>query len=343
MDFKDYYQILGVKRDASEKEIHAAFRKLARKYHPDVNHDNKDAEARFKEINEAHEVLGDPEKRKQYDRFGADWQRYQGAAGAGQGADFSQWFSGQRGGRRTDYREQGGGGGDFSDFFETIFGSASRARGAGRAAPRRGEDQEYEVAITLEDADRGTTRLLELQTTDLCPTCGGSGASGGRLCQGCNGAGWVAQTKRLEARIPAGMNDGERVRLAGQGGPGQAGGPNGDLYLRVRILPHARFERDGADLKTTVDVPLYTATLGGEVTVATLNGRLALRIPPETQNGGTFRLRGKGLGRSAGAGARGDLLARVNVVLPTGLSERERELFAQLRDLRAGRTAGAAD
>jgi DnaJ-class molecular chaperone len=202
MEFQDYYQTLGVKRDTSEKEIHSAFRKLARKHHPDVNPGDKAAEARFKAINEAHEVLGDPEKRKQYDRFGADWQRYQQAAGgAGQGApaDFDQWFTGRGGRARAEYRDADGAGGDFSDFFESIFGS--RARGNGRARPRRGEDQEYDVEITLEEADRGATRLLELQLTDQCPVCQGSGVSNGRVCANCQGLGWVARTKRLEARI----------------------------------------------------------------------------------------------------------------------------------------------
>ncbi|MDP9373121.1 MAG: DnaJ domain-containing protein, partial [Chloroflexota bacterium] len=192
MEFKDYYQTLGVKRDASEKEIHSAFRKLARKYHPDINPNDQDAEARFKEINEAHEVLGDPEKRKMYDRFGADWQRYQQAQAAGvdpdAAADFGQWFTGraggQRGGPRVEFREfTSDGDGDFSDFFESLFGGATRTRGAGRAgrsAPRRGEDQEYGVEITLEEADRGTTRVFDLQTTDVCGTCGGAGVQNGR-------------------------------------------------------------------------------------------------------------------------------------------------------------------
>ena len=349
MEFQDYYQVLGVGRDASEKEIHSAFRKLARKYHPDINPNDKGAEERFKQINEAHEVLGDSEKRKQYDRFGADWQRYQQAEaatrGQGSAADFSQWFSGQRGGPRVEYREFGSdeAGGDFSDFFESLFGNRSRVRGAGRAVPHRGEDQEYEVAVTLEEAHRGTTRRLELQLAALCPTCGGTGVSDNRRCPTCGGTGQVVQQKRLDARIPAGMQDGGRVRLAGQGGTGYAGGPNGDLYLRVQIKPHERFERDGADLRTAVDVPLYTAVLGGEVAVPSLDGRLALRIPPETQNGRLFRLRGKGLTRPNAGGARGDLLARVNVILPTNLSERERELFAQLREVREGRAARVGD
>ena len=347
MEFKDYYQILGVKRDASEKEIKSAFRKLARKYHPDVNPGNEEAEKRFKEITEAHVVLADAEKRKQYDQYGADWQRYQQAQAAGYTAganpDFGQWFTGQagRGGPRVEYREYSGGEGDFSDFFESLFGGARRSRGA--PMPHRGEDQEYEVEITLEEADRGATRTLDMQLAAVCPTCGGTGISEHRRCPTCGGTGATMQTRRLEARIPAGIGEGGRLRLAGQGGPGYAGGPNGDLYLRVRILPHARFERDGANLKTAVDVPLYTAMLGGEITVTALGGRLALTIPPETQNGRVFRLRGKGLPTGVNSATRGDLLARVNVVLPKDLSQHERDLFAQLRDAREPRVARAGD
>jgi DnaJ-class molecular chaperone len=338
MDFKDYYQALGVKRDASEKEIRSAFRKQARKYHPDLNKDDRDAEVRFKEINEAHEVLSDPEKRKKYDQFGADWQRYQQAQAAGYDPnagqpDFSQWFSGQagggRGGPRVEYRDFGGG--EFSGFFESLFGGG-RDAGAGQPRPRRGEDQEYEVGLTLEEADRGATRNLELQTSVPCATCGGSGIKEHRRCPACGGGRVVPQSRRIEARIPAGIQDGGRIRMAGQGGPGALGGPNGDLYLRVRLLPHERFEREGRDLRATIDLPLYTAILGGEVTVPTLAGKLALRIPEGTQNGKIFRLRGKGLRGGTADEARGDLLARVSVVLPTTLTPRERELFTTLRD-----------
>lgn len=340
MDFKDYYKLLGVKRDASDKEIRSAFRKLARQHHPDMNKDDKSAEARFKEVNEANEVLSDPEKRKMYDQFGADWQRYQqaqdAAPGAQAGGDFSQWFSGQtggsRGGARVEYRDFGDG--EFSDFFETLFGGTGggRGRGHGQPRPQRGEDQEYEVAITLEEADRGATRGLELQTPTLCAACGGNGIVEHRRCPTCGGSGTVMQSRRIEARIPAGVYESSRIRLAGQGGPGYLGGPGGDLYLRIRLLPHERFEREGSDLRVALDVPLYTAILGGEVTVPALGGRLALRIPAETQNGRLFRLRGKGLRRGTGDDARGDLLARVNVILPTNLSEHERGLFTRLRD-----------
>lgn len=354
MDFKDYYQSLGVKRDASEKEIRSAFRKLARQYHPDVNKDDPSAEVRFKEINEANEVLSDPEKRKMYDRFGADWQRYQQAQDAGAdpgaqaGANFSQWFSGQGQGprgQRVEYRDFGGDG-EFSDFFDTLFGGSggggSRARGFNQPRPQRGEDHEFEVALSLEEADQGTVRGLELQTPTRCVTCNGTGIVDHRRCPVCGGTGTVLQTRKLEATIPAGVHDGSRIRLAGQGNPGYQGGPNGDLYLRIRLLPHSRFQIEGSDLHTTIDVPLYTAVLGGETTVPALGAKLALRIPPETQNGRQFRLRSKGLRQSTSGTARGDLLAKVNIVLPTHLNDHERQLFTQLRDATAN-TAPVGD
>src|SRR3954453_18071927 len=208
MDFKDYYQTLGVKRDASDKEVRAAFRKLARKYHADVNKDDANAETRFKEINEAHEVVSDAEKRKMYDQFGADWQRYQQAQAAGFDPnagqpDFSQWFTGQarggRGGTRVEFRDSGDGG-DFSDFFESLFGGAggaTRGRGFNQPRPHRGEDQEYEVAVTLEESDRGTARTLELQTPTICTTCGGTGVAEHRRCPTCGGNGMVMQSRRI--------------------------------------------------------------------------------------------------------------------------------------------------
>ena len=338
MDFKDYYKTLGLKRDASEKEIRSAFRKLAHQHHPDMNKDDKGAEARFKEINEANEVLSNPEKRRMYDQFGADWQNYQQAQGAraGQqsaGADFSQWFSAQAAGGRGGTRVEYGDSGEFSDFFDTLFGGGrGQGRGYGQPRPQRGEDQEYELAITLEEADRGATRGLELQSPTICGTCGGNGIVEHRRCPICGGKGTVMQSRQIEARIPVGVQEGSRIRLAGQGGSGYLGGPNGDLFLRVRLLPHERFEREGNDLRVALDVPLYTAILGGEAAVPSLGGKLALRIPAETQNGRLFRLRGKGLQRGTADESRGDLLARVNIVLPTGLTARERDLFTSLRD-----------
>ncbi|MBX6342321.1 MAG: DnaJ domain-containing protein, partial [Thermomicrobiaceae bacterium] len=307
MEFKDYYKILGVPRDADEKTIKAAYRKLARKYHPDVNKTDKQAEERFKEINEAYEVLKDPEKRAKYDRFGADWERYQQAEQAGAGADFSDWFFGGRGGPRVRYEYRTGGeapsgGTGFSDFFETLFGDAfgdvfGRTTGRrGRAArPERGQDYEYPLEISLRDAVHGTTRRFDVQIQERCPSCGGTGLNGHGVCPTCGGAGYTTRTKTLEVKIPAGVRTGSRVRIAGQGAPGINGGANGDIYIKISIAPDPRFEVDGDDVRTEVEVPLYTAILGGEVIVPTLEKPVALKIPAGTQNGRVFRLRGKGL------------------------------------------------
>lgn len=335
MEFKDYYKTLGVSRDADEKEIKSAYRKLARKYHPDVNKGDKNAEERFKEINEAYQVLSDPEKRAKYDRFGADWERYQEAEKAGTGAgwtDFSDWFTGGRrtGGTRYERRESGTG--SFSDFFETLFGDTlGRARTRTQAQPQRGQDYEYPIKVTLRDAYHGTTRRFDVQIQERCPTCGGTGLNGQGFCPTCGGSGSISRSKTLEVKIPAGIRDGSRIRVAGQGAPGINGGPNGDIYLRVSIVPDARFQVEGKNLRTEVEVPLYTAILGGEVVVHTLDNPVVLTIPPETQNGRVFRLRGKGMPDLKG-GAPGDLLARVKVVLPTGLTAEERQLFERLRE-----------
>lgn len=357
VQFKDYYQTLGVPRDADEKAVRAAYRKLARKHHPDINPGDRAAEERFKEINEAYEVLADPAKRKMYDRYGEDWQRYRDAgftgdepAGRAPGAgsrvdpsDFGSWFSGQTGGSapegfRVEYQNADEGG--FSDFFQTLFGRrADRVGdrfGTSTSRPRRGEDYEVAVDITFDEAFRGATRAFDVQTVEPCPTCNGTGIARGATCPTCDGTGRVPRTKTLEIRIPAGIATGGRVRVAGQGGPGQ-GGPSGDVYLRVTVLPDPRFERDGDDLRTDIEVPLYTALLGGEVEVPTPTGRVALTIPPESQSGRVFRLRGQGMPRLKRKGERGDLLARLRVVLPTGLTEEERSLVRQLRDQRQGK------
>jgi molecular chaperone DnaJ len=335
MQFQDYYTLLGVPRNADEKEIRRAYREKARKHHPDVNKD-QDAEERFKAVNEAYQVLSDPEKRAKYDRFGADWERYQAApdAGAGMG-DFAQWFTGQQAGNqnvRYEYRSNGGEG--FSDFFETLFGSAPSRGGRRRRAPRRGEDHEHAIEVPLLEAFTGTTRTFEMQIPETCANCGGSGISRGRICDACDGSGSVPKKSRIEVTIPAGIRDGQRIRVAGKGSPGTDGGPPGDVYLRVRIKPDATFTLDGTDLRTEIDVPLYTAILGDEVVVRTPSGRVALTIPPETQNGRVFRLRRQGWPLSTGSTERGDLLARVNITLPTRLSDTEQDLFERLREER---------
>lgn len=342
MQFQDYYSVLGLSRTADENEIKRKYREMARKVHPDVNK-AADAEERFKAVNEAYQVLSDPEKRTRYDRFGADWERYQSSPDNGAGApDFSQWFNGNNGdsqGARYEYRTSGGEG--FSDFFETLFGSTpQRGRRRGRTA-RRGEDQEHTVEVPLREAFSGTTRTFEMQAPEPCDTCGGVGIIHGDICGTCDGAGRVIRRSKIEVTIPAGVRDGQKVRVAGKGSPGQDGGPPGDIFLRVRIKADPAFTLESHDLRTDVEVPLYTSILGGEVVVKTLTGRVALNIPPATQNGRTFRLRGQGWPTAVGSRDRGDLLARVSVVLPETLSEREVELFEQLRELRTARASTA--
>ncbi len=332
---KDYYDILGVSRSASDKEMRQAFRKLARKYHPDVNPGDARAEERFKEINSAYEVLSDPEKRKRYDRYGAQWEQAEAfekaRSAAGGGSFFTQSFDlGELFGR-------GGRGGPFEGIFESFLG---------RRGPMRGQNVEYAAEVTLEEAFQGTARVLQLQSEEACATCGGSGQIAGAVCHVCEGSGATLKLKRLEVKIPAGVRDGSRVRIAGEGHPGMGDGPRGDLYVVTRVRPHSRFERKGDDLTTEVGVPLEDAVLGGEVEVPTLSGKqVALKVPPLTQNGRLFRLSGLGMPRLEEKRkknkARGDLLARVRVVLPEKLSDRERELFEKLREERRKTKVGA--
>ncbi len=344
MQYKDYYKTLGVDKNATEKEIKKAYRKLARQCHPDVCPGDKVAEERFKEINEAYEVLSDPEKRRKYDQFGADWQRWQQAGGQPDGFDWGRWTTGQPGGFRVEYHDLGDlGASGFSDFFEMLFGGMG---GLGRAPrddpwaqlrrrPRRGQDMEHEVEISLQEAYTGTRRILQIQGTDPCSTCAGTGLSGNQPCRTCGGSGVTSRTRRIEVSIPPGVDTGSRVRVAGQGGAGTSGGTQGDLYLRVKVQPDPRFKRDGDNLHVDVPVDLYTALLGGEVYVPHLRGKaLALTIPPETQNGRTFRLAGQGMPLLKSPDRHGDLFARVEVRLPTNLSGQEKKLFAELKALR---------
>ncbi|MEA2586229.1 MAG: molecular chaperone DnaJ [Thermomicrobiales bacterium] len=356
VQFKDYYQTLSVERSADEKAIQAAFRKLARKHHPDINPGDKQSEERFKEINEAYEVLSDPEKRKMYDRFGEDWQRYRDAGftgneptGGGRPGpafddyDFGSWFTGQSQGGQSHRVEFGENASGFSDFFQTLFGGLGNRRGGfvpPRTSRRRGEDIEVSLEVSFDESFRGASRRFEVQTHEPCTTCNGTGIARGATCPTCDGSGVVPKAKTIEVKIPAGVTTGSRIRVAGHGGAGQNGGPNGDVYLRVTVQPDSRFERTGDDLRTEVEVPLYTAILGGEALVSTPTGRVAMTIPPETQAGKLFRLRGQGMPRlKGGKNERGDLLARARIVLPTTLTDRERALFQQLRDLRDERSS----
>jgi curved DNA-binding protein len=325
MDYKDYYQILGVAKNAEAAEIKKAYRKLARKYHPDMNPNDKSAEDKFKEINEAYEVLSDADKRQKYDRFGAQWQQYERSGGRPEDFDWSQWNAntGQPGGTysRTISPEEleqmfGGSFGGFSDFFETLFGggfgqrTASPGAGFGgrsrSARPQRGRDAEHPLQISLEDAFRGTTTSLQWQ-----------------------------DGRRIEAKIPPGVRTGSRVRLGGQGETGVAGGQAGDLYLKIEVLPHLIFQRDDDDLRVNLNIDLYTAILGGKVNVPTLERPVELTIPPETVNGKTFRLRGLGMPNLRKPEQRGNLYASVQVQLPQNLSDEERDLFKKLRELRS--------
>jgi curved DNA-binding protein len=317
MEYKDYYKILGVDRNASEKEIKKAYRRLARKYHPDVNPDDKEAEERFKEINEAQEVLTDPEKRRKYDQLGANWQQWQHMGRDPSGFDWSQWTTRAPGGGRVhvEYGDLGDlfggafGGGGFSDFFEAIFGGVGRQgpqtwTGTRQARPRRGQDYEQPVEITLEEAFSGTRRVLE------------------------------KDGRRIEVKIPPGVKTGSKVRIAGEGAPSPGRGATGDLYLKVTVLPHKVFERQGDDLYCEVPVDLYTAILGGETNVPTLKGTVSLKIPPETQGGRTFRLKGQGMPLLRDSNKHGDLYAKVKLVLPKSLSTKEKELFRELAQMR---------
>ena len=348
VQFKDYYSILGVNRDADQKEIKRAFRKKARESHPDVNRDNPDAETQFKDINEAYEVLSDSEKRSMYDRYGADWQRYRDAgfdatsgperSSQGQaGGDFEQWFTGSPGGGFTyTTTTSSGDSGGFSDFFNLLFGrEGGRSSGfQSTMRPIRGQDLEVNASVGLEEAYHGTTRRLTVRAPKLCDLCDGTGVVRGAMCPRCDGSGELLEPRTIEVKIPAGVRTGSRVRVRGQGGPGQHGGAAGDVYLIVTVNADPGFERSGDNLRTTVEVPLYDAILGGEVRVPTMTGHVLLTVPPETQGGKTFRLRGKGMPKLGRPTEHGDLLAKVEVTIPTNLSDAERDRFTELRNLR---------
>jgi curved DNA-binding protein len=307
MEYKDYYKVLGVDKNASTAEIKKAYRKMARKYHPDVNPGDKKAEERFKGINEANEVLTDPEKRAKYDRLGASWNAYQHSGGTG-GFDWGQWVSGfDTGGGYVDLNDILGGLGGrsnrstgFSDFFEAIFGSMGQAR----TAPRRGQDYHQKVDISLDEAFKGASRILNI--------------SG----------------RRIKVKIPRGAKTGTKVRVRGEGGAGQGEGTKGDLYLEINVTPHPMYERVGDDLYVELPVDLYTAILGGEAIVPTFKGKVKLKIPTETQSGRTFRLKGQGMPRLGEVDERGDLYAKAMVKLPENLTPEEIELFEELADIR---------
>lgn len=359
---RDYYEVLGVDRNASQDEIKKAYRKLARQYHPDLNPNNKEAEEKFKEINEAYEVLGDPEKRAKYDQFGHAFNQ----AGAGGGFDFGQ-------GEFRDFR-------DFDPFgvgsiFDMFFGGDIRGGASARRGPQPGNDLQYDLEITLEEAAIGVEKTIEVDRLDGCGNCGGTGAAPGTepsTCPICNGRGQVGETRatpfgsftslrtcprcggegkiitspcgvckgrgriqkrhKIKVKVPAGVDSGIKVRIAGAGDAGIRGGPRGDLYVYITVAPHEIFQRSGNDVICEVPIHYWQACLGDEIEVPTLDGTAKLKIPEGTQSGSSFRLKGKGIPSLRGFG-RGDQFVKVMVVTPTKLSPREKELLRELAAL----------
>jgi DnaJ-class molecular chaperone len=340
-EYKDYYKTLGVSRTASEKEIKSAYRRLARQYHPDVNKDPK-ATDRFKSINEAYEVLSDPKKRSKYDQLGSDWERIE------REQEFARQYQSRRG-----TQGQAAGFGDFSDFFNTFFSGEGGfsginfegTGGGGRTATReRGEDIEHAIEITLEEAARGGERTIQTEVPETCPTCGGSGFVGERrkvgnrtvmesvTCPTCGGSGVLATRRQIQVKIPAGVTEGSRIRVKGEG---QRGAEHGDLYLRVHLQPHPRFAAKGRDLYTPLPVLDDQAALGDEVALQSLTGaQLQLRIPPGSQVGKVFRLKGKGL-PALKDGVAGDLYATLEIRLPDPITPPLRELYEGIRKARS--------
>ncbi len=346
----DFYEVLGVKRDAGAKDIRQAYRRLARKLHPDVNPGDKQAEERFKEVNAAYEVLSDDDSRRKYDRYGEHWKqadqieemerrgfRHGGQPSGGPGGgsfEFNTNDLGDLGGLGDLFGRGGGGGGGGAGIFDSIF-----RRAAGR---QRGQDVEHAVRITLDEAYNGATRTIEVRDrVEECRICGGQGTLAGATCHACRGSGNAAPVRRIEVTIPPGVDTGTRIRVAGKGGTGANGGSPGDLFLRVEVNAHPRFERRGDDLHVDVDVPVADAALGGEVGVPTLKGRtLMLNVPAGTQGGRVFRLAGQGMPRRSGG--YGDLHARVRLVLPEPLTAEQRALFEQLRSATPRGTAASS-
>ncbi len=335
MNFKDYYAILGVAKDAAQKDIKSAYRKLARKWHPDANPKNtKESEEKFKEISEAYEVLGDPEKRKKYDVLGPNWQ--QAAQQAEQQRRYHTNVNGQE--FEFDLGNAGGPSG-FSDFFDMFFSDVGRgqtAQGPGRA--RRGQDLETTIELGLRDVYAGGTKSVSLQIEDVCPRCHGSGTVGGRLCPQCHGTGRILVNKRFEVTIPKGIGEGQRIRLAGQGGAGINGGPNGDLHLIVRLEDDPTYKRKGDDLYVDLPVSVYDLVLGGEVNVPTLSGEVAMTIPAGTQNNRLLRLSGRGMPHVKAKG-NGDEYVRLIGQLPQKLSDQEKKFYKELAALRNGQNS----
>ncbi len=320
--FHDYYQTLGVARDASEDEIKKAYRKLARQYHPDVNPRNKSAEEKFKEISEAYEALSDPEKRERYNQFDANWKYNANFTPPPDWGDGWENDGGDSFGSEEARRARG-----FSDFFKTLFGAGRRPRAD--SAAMRGQDIEAEIELDLEDAHHGARRAIAVQSLFPCPACRGRGVRENRLCPACGGAGIVARPKTLEVNIPAGVREGSVIRLVGQGEPGPGDAPAGDLLLRVRLGAHPVFKiMNNGDVYIDLPVAPWETALGARVNLPTLDGPVVMAIPAGAQGGQRLRLRGQGINRRNGA--RGDQYVRLKIVTPPNLTQRERVLFERL-------------
>lgn len=309
MEYRDYYKILGVNKSASADEIKKAFRKLAVKHHPDKNPNDKSAEGKFKEINEAYEVLSNAEKRKKYDELGDNWKNYQQQGGSSQGFDWSKWTN-QGGGFNTHTSGENFRGRDFSDFFSNVFGEEFEPR---TKRQKKGHDLEAEIHISLEEAYHGTTRQLQVDG------------------------------ETLQIKIKPGVNEGQILRLKGKGDHGSGGGIRGDIYMKIHIAPHPHFVRKGHDLYHEISVDLYTAILGGKSIIRTLKGSMKTDIPKETENGKVFRMKGLGMPRFGKENEFGDLYAKVQIILPKNLSEKETDLFNKLAEMKNSKHASSVN
>jgi len=340
MNYKDYYEVLGVPKNAAEKDIKSAYRRLARKWHPDANPTNpKQAEEKFKEIAEAYEVLGDAEKRKKYDVLGSDWQR------AAQQAEQQRRYRNQQQQEDANASNFGGfgagGPSGFSDFFDAFFSGVGNAGGR-RTATRqpfqqRGQDLETTLDLTLSEAFEGGKKSVSLQIEDLCPQCRGTGTVGKTICPKCHGTGRVLESKRFDVTIPKGVREGQRIRLTGQGGTGIGGGPKGDLYLVVHFKDDQTYTRKDDDLYVDMPVSIYELVLGGELRVPTMGGDVTMTVPAGTQSNKLLRLTGKGMPHPKGGGS-GDQYVRLIGTVPQNLSDKEIKLYRELATLRNGKT-----
>jgi len=336
MDFKDYYKILGTGKNATEKDIKKAYRKLARQLHPDINPGDPKAEERFKDLNEAYEVLSDPAKREKYDLLGKNWKTGGFNTGSYGGEGVSDFFKNFRTSSRKSGATSFSGFGDFSDFFNTFFRNGTDGFTgeffSGNGTGGKG-DVEYQIEITLREAYNGTEKAFQMQRQEKCSSCHGSGRVSNNLCRNCGGSGMVTTSRQIETKIPPGVRNGSRIRLRGEGEMGRDG-RRGDMYLKVKLIAHDFFELKENDLYCVVPVTVTEAALGAEIRVPSLNGKdLQMKIPPETQNGRKFRLGGMGM-PNLKEGLPGNMIVEVKVVMPQGLTERERELFAEMAKIR---------